>query len=300
MIKIAHIINPVKVDKSSDLYIAQPITFETMRRARDFARNEVAVELISTQFVEDLPMVPEGFTKARNLERSVLDNRSFIFQKKLPLLEDILDRLYECSPEADYLIYTNVDIALMPYFYMAVKRLIGQGYDAITINRYTISDSFSDIMDIPLMYAEVGEPHGGYDCFVFKRSLYPAFFLNNVCIGASRVGNALLLNLLCHAANYCVIKNEKMTFHIGNDEQWKSEKQSEYFTYNTRRLDEIIEHYDNKNILPEHKLIHQMICRQKHILRQSDDRLIFNKIAKHLKSEIYWFLKKGRKQINKK
>jgi hypothetical protein len=36
MIWIAHIINPVDVGVSSDLFIAQPITFETMRVAREF------------------------------------------------------------------------------------------------------------------------------------------------------------------------------------------------------------------------------------------------------------------------
>ncbi len=35
--KLAHIINPVAVQGSSDLFIAQPITFETMKVARNFA-----------------------------------------------------------------------------------------------------------------------------------------------------------------------------------------------------------------------------------------------------------------------
>ena len=38
MRKIAHIINPVVVSKSSDLYKAQPITFETMKLAKNYAR----------------------------------------------------------------------------------------------------------------------------------------------------------------------------------------------------------------------------------------------------------------------
>ena len=31
MLKITHIINPVKVNESSDLFVAQPITFESMK-----------------------------------------------------------------------------------------------------------------------------------------------------------------------------------------------------------------------------------------------------------------------------
>ena len=38
MLKIAHIINPAKIKKTSDLYLAQPVTFETMRIAKEFAK----------------------------------------------------------------------------------------------------------------------------------------------------------------------------------------------------------------------------------------------------------------------
>jgi len=37
MIKIAHMVNPVLVKASSDLHIAQPITFESMRIAQQQA-----------------------------------------------------------------------------------------------------------------------------------------------------------------------------------------------------------------------------------------------------------------------
>jgi hypothetical protein len=49
----AHIINPVIVEPTSDLYVAQPVTFETMRIARDFATGQVAVKLLTTQYPED-------------------------------------------------------------------------------------------------------------------------------------------------------------------------------------------------------------------------------------------------------
>ena len=124
---IAHIINPVIVQPTSDLYVAQPVTFETMRVARDFARGKVGVQLLSTQYPEDRAFVPDGFTATPDLERSVLDLASFGIKRKLPLLRDIVARLYEAAPEAEYLIYTNNDIALMPYFYLAVNALIDSG-----------------------------------------------------------------------------------------------------------------------------------------------------------------------------
>ena len=44
--KFAHIINPVKVSAASELGIAQPITFESIRIAKEFAKNKVDVERI--------------------------------------------------------------------------------------------------------------------------------------------------------------------------------------------------------------------------------------------------------------
>src|SRR5712692_535207 len=111
MIKLAHLVNPVIVPPTSDLYVAQPITFESMRVAREFARDQVQVTLLSAQFPEDCAMVPPFFHGTRDLNRSILDLRNFRVCRKLPLLKDLLDRLYEES-DADYLIYTNVDIAL--------------------------------------------------------------------------------------------------------------------------------------------------------------------------------------------
>ena len=51
MREIAHIINPFIVGKSSDLFVAQPLTFETMRIAKEFARDRADVTLFSAQYL---------------------------------------------------------------------------------------------------------------------------------------------------------------------------------------------------------------------------------------------------------
>ena len=214
MRKIAHIINPVMVGKNSDLFFAQPITFETMKIARQFAHGRVEVELLSTQYPEDLAIVPEGFKIARELERSVQDVGRFELKRKLPLLRDILDRLYEATA-AEYLIYTNVDIALMPHFYVTVNALIDAGHDAFVINRRTISNQYQSPAEIPLMYAETGAKHEGHACFVFKRDHYPRYTLGEVCIGIPYVGRALIWNLFFYAKNFCELKKSHLTFHVG-------------------------------------------------------------------------------------
>src|ERR1700754_5294921 len=120
MIKIAHIINPAKVNETSDLHFAQPITFETMRIAKEFAQDKAEVQLFSAQYAEDRPIIPAYFQQLPDLSRSVLDIRSFQRSKKYPLIKDILQQLYDAT-DASHLIYTNSDIAVTPQFYLAVQ-----------------------------------------------------------------------------------------------------------------------------------------------------------------------------------
>lgn len=236
---LAHIINPVVVGESSDLFIAQPITFRTMQTARDFARDTVQVSLFSANYPEDASLVPEGFEPTPYLERSILDFGKFSKQRKLPLLKDILDRLYAAT-DAEYLIYTNVDIALMPYFYLAVNEYIAMGCDAFVINRRSISACYQTVAQIPRMYAEAGQPHPGYDCFVFKRDVYPHYQLAHVCIGATRVGLALLANLVAFAKHFHEFTDVHLTFHLGDDQGWTRQEYNDYTAFNEREVYKVL------------------------------------------------------------
>ena len=220
MLSIAHIINSVVVPKNSDLFVAQPITFETMRIARDFAAPSVKVSLFSAQYPEDRPLVPNYLTMTQDLDRSILDVAKKAGRRKLPLIKDILDRLYEAS-NADYFVYTNVDIGLKQEFYLAIADCIEEGYDAFSITRRTISGRFQTIEEIPQLYLEIGEPHAGFDCFVFRRSLYPQFDLGNVCLGVPPLGRILICNCIRYANQFKIFRDKHLTFHLGNDGVWK-------------------------------------------------------------------------------
>jgi hypothetical protein len=239
MLTIAHIVNPVVVPKSSDLFIAQPITFETMRMARDFSQPSVKVSLFSAQYPEDRPLIPSYLTMTRDLDRSILDVEKIAGNRKLPLIKDILARLYEAS-NADYFVYTNVDIGLKQEFYLAVSQYIEEGYDAFSITRRTISERFQAIEEIPQMYLEIGEPHRGFDCFVFRRSLYPQFDLGNVCLGVPPIGRVLICNCIRYANQFRIFRDKHLTFHIGNDGVWKDKKIDYARIINTRSGLEIV------------------------------------------------------------
>ncbi len=213
MIRIAHIINPVKVAPGTELAIVQPITFESMRVARDQAI-DIPVQLLSTSYPEDHQIIPDYFEKTPDLERSVRDIPGLDSKKKLPFINDILQRLYD-GTSAEWLIYTNADIGLMPYFYTAVAHMISEGHDAILINRRRISRHYDSVAQLPMMYAELGGSHPGYDCFVFRRDLLPNFVLDGICIGVPFIEVSLLHNIIATAANLRHVDDMHLTFHIG-------------------------------------------------------------------------------------
>ena len=239
--RIAHIVNPVEVPETSDLFIAQPITFETMRLARDRAEGKVDVKLLAVAYPEDRAIMPDSFEACPPLRRSVQDFGEFTLKRKLPVLAEILEAAYRAAHDADYLIYTNVDIALKPDFYLEVDKIIGRGFDAFVINRRTIPDSYSSVEQLPAMFGEDGEPHPGHDCFVFKRDAFPEYDLGNTCIGIAGVGRVLILNLACHSERFREFKDLQLTFHIGNDQIWKNPKLADYAQFGKRQFDLTVE-----------------------------------------------------------
>ncbi len=129
--------------------------------------------------------------------------------------------LYDHS-DADYFVYTNIDICLMPQFYSAVNDFISQGYDAFVINRRRISGKYKSVQQLNEMYSEVGAVHTGYDTFVFKRSLFEKFILKDMCVGIPLAGNDLFYNIFCFAERPKLYTNKHLTFHIGMElvKQW--------------------------------------------------------------------------------
>jgi len=229
MLKIAHIINPVNAPEGSELRRIQPITFKSIRAAKIFAEDAVDVELYAVAYEEDGPAIPSFFKRLKDLDRSVLDLASFTKRKKLPLIIDILNALFNAT-DSEWLIYTNADICLMPHFYKAVVDMIAEGNDAILINRRRISKAYNSIDQLPEMYSEIGGSHPGYDCFVFHRSLQEKFKLEGICIGVPFIEVSLLHNLIAFAQKIKYADQLHLTFHIGIEVMPPVDQ--EYYLYN--------------------------------------------------------------------
>ena len=239
MISIAHIINPVVVKPQSDLYVAQPITFESMRKAAKLVDATIPVSLWACAYPEDIEGVPLDFNRTRDLDQSVLDLGNFKVKKKLPLIADIIHRLSNHS-DADYFIYTNVDIGVQENFYKEIHQIISNGYDSFIINRRTIINSFDSPEQIGAIYKERGKKHPGFDCFVFPRDHVSAYRLGNVVIGANKVGRTLALNLALNAKNFKIFRKKYLTFHIGEDRVWQSEHLNEFEKHNSDALQSVM------------------------------------------------------------
>ncbi len=238
-IKLAHIVNPVVTSEDRELYWQQPITYRTMALAKSFAEEHygIKIEHHACVYPEDEEAIPEGFKRTQDLDRSIQDIKSFPMRRKLPLFKDILDRLYE-STKADYMIQTNVDIGLMPHFYVSINRLIKLGYEALIINKRIIPHYYRRIDQIPDMWSEPGTDHNGYDCFVFKRDVYPSFNMGDNCMGIPWSETSLAVNMVAFSKNCIVLKHPHMTFHIGDSRTWIS--QDDYRKFNTEAFAKVL------------------------------------------------------------
>lgn len=234
MHSIAHIVNLFRPREDSDLKLAQEVTVASMIRAKKEATDPEAVQLLSAQIHDDREIVPIEFTATDDLRRDVADLGRFRRPLHLPILRDILDRAYREST-AEYLVFTNVDIGVQPHFYTAINSIIEEGHDAFIINRRRIHDRFTSVDQLDEMCAERGRKHPGFDCFVFKRELYPKFSLAEVCIGVPFIGITLAQNIFCFAERPKVFTEEHLTFHIGM-EVFKGRAPKEYFNYNGKQF----------------------------------------------------------------
>ncbi len=211
-----------------------------MLKAKEFAKGQIEVDLLTTQYPEDHAIIPSYFTITEDLDRSVMDVGNFEKTRKLPLIKDILDKAAESSPNAEYIVYTNVDIALLPHFYLFVKSKIEEGLDAFVINRRTISSEF-DLDSLALAYSAIGAKHPGFDCFVFRRDLLNSFNLGSICIGANWIGRTMFANLITYCDTHVLFKDEHLTFHIGEDGAWLISDFSEFDKHNKQELYRIME-----------------------------------------------------------
>jgi FkbM family methyltransferase len=244
--RIVHIVNPYPARTEPGFGKLQKLTYDSMSSARKFDGGEIM--LVSVQHQDDSDLTPEGFQRSRFLDRVVSNIAAFHKPQPLPLLFDILERGAEFAKQNDFLIYTNADIILMPFFYSAIREFIEQGFDAMNICRRTIGQHALYKDHENLARAEVGDTHPGSDCFVFSKRIFDQFIRNNACIGKEGVAKSLLLNMASTAKRMLVLRNVNLTYHIGDDREWASAEVQDYAAFNQQELQKL---YTQLTHIPE-------------------------------------------------
>jgi hypothetical protein len=221
----AHIVNPVTAGAAR---FHQDLTLESMRRAAQ--RSSLPVALFAAG---ETGSPPDGFGATRVLTRTVRDLAHFAEPRPLPLIGDVLARLYEASV-AEWLVYTNIDIVLGEDFYRAVDAEVAAGAEALVINRRTI-EAPAHPVTLDWLSAQAGEPHPGYDCFVWRRGLLEDVSFHGVCIGFPPIGRVLVAALSSQTDAFRLLTDRRLTFHIGDDKRWQSERYLDYWRYNQQQ-----------------------------------------------------------------
>lgn len=244
--KIAHVINIFGAKQGSDSDRVREITLETMRRASIAASGAVEVELISAQYAEDRQAVPDFVHKTGNLTRSIQDDVECDDKRKLPYIHEIIEKACETS-DAEFIVYTNLDISLYPSFYLFLEKQIASGIDALAINRAQIprhigkKDTLHDRSIEELYHIRNRSPHHGIDCVMFRREAFRDFRKADICIGYPPVGQYLLENVEKTARQFKWFPDAQETFHIGIDADetspWKKLQGNSIWIRNTEEFE---------------------------------------------------------------
>jgi hypothetical protein len=236
-LSFSHIINPVSEKENPELYAMQKISFLSIADSRKRLKEGIEVELMNVAFNEANIATEQHFDKTVSIIRSVADVHKFSVERRLPIIHDILSGGIKFATH-DYIIFTNADIALMPDFYNVVNWYCEKGHDAIVINRRRIPAKLKNA-PLEVMQAHAGYMHTGYDCFIFKKSLFEKFIPTNICIGIPPAGNDIFYNLFTFAENPLLLTERHLTFHLGMElrKNWGSQ---EYLKFNYAEFSKLL------------------------------------------------------------
>ena len=239
---ISHIINVIEVRddiKKSHLDVAQSVTMKSMVLAKSLTQRSKSVELVAVHHREETTQIPQEFLKAESILKYAWEFSAMLreqnIKRRFVRIYDILKNGV-IAKNSDYYIYTNTDIGLQPNFYDRIFDLLCEGYDGLAINREDVSKEIDGHVlaekDIHKIWGLPGKRHMGVDCVVFASHLFPKMEFGSVFVGAPPVGAVLLSQVRRNAKKFKWIKNERLTFHLGEDLAWMSESAKIYHIAN--------------------------------------------------------------------
>ncbi len=192
-------------------------------------------------------LVPHDFEIRSCIHRRANDLKQFEHLPPLPFLFDVLGAARDMPVKShDYLVYTNFDIAVQPFFYNCLDYFIHTGFDAVIVNRRTLSKA-SLAAPIYIGHAEVGIAHPGMDCFIFPRAWISSFEITQAITGIGFVMRSLLYNLVAKSDNLLFLTSSHLTSHYGDDQPWNRPAFEEASLHNRNEALTLWEHFSTSN-----------------------------------------------------
>lgn len=216
MLRIAHVINPVKVEQDSLFFKIQQKTIESIEFAKKSAVSNTLVDLFYVQGENESFELRE-WKLLGTLKQSISDLHPKFHSRKLPLFQDIVELIAEKLEKYDLVIYSNMDIGLMPFFYDFIHNQFLAGFDAITINRRRISPNLLKDKNLSSAYSSIGKSHPGFDCFALRPNIIKQLNFETICLGVPFFEVAMIHQIVAFAENPCWIMDKHLTFHFGYD-----------------------------------------------------------------------------------
>lgn len=275
-ISFTHIINPFVCAPGSEHGIASRITYASMRTAIAHARQaDIAVTIQAVILPGDEAAIQPPARFGGHLPRTVQDIRALHPARPFPLIADIL-AAGSASASSTHLIFTNMDIALQPDFYVRLHSLIETRFDRSTpfiVYRRNIPGHYTEAGQLPAMHAEPGELAYGFDCFVFPAACVPQLDLGNCCVGAAHF-DYLMFMALDAASGFRIqrVADMPLTFHIGNDIAWSG--QIDYIEHNLAESLGAIQRMRQHHAIPADSQFARLEQRHFHPNARIDSRLL--------------------------
>ncbi len=223
VVSFTHVLNPFPARVGSPHAVASRVTWMSLRVAYEAAvKQGIAVTCRAVVLRGDESAIEAPASETAYLTRTVQDIASLSPKRPLPLIADIL-AVGSLKASTSHIIFSNMDIAVQPYFYGELYAFIIDkvGLETpFTVSRVNINADFAD-KPLDEMYAASGPVGQGYDCFVIPADMLGALDLGGCCIGAPHFDNLLVMELdLLAPEGIKSMGAERLTFHLGNDIAW--------------------------------------------------------------------------------
>jgi len=173
---------------------------------------------------------------------------------KLPKLRDILryDLVVELLGDElasnAYCVYANADICLPTYFFSYLNQQLihaehcsyptNTGRGRADTGEFLPPDSFvinrRDLLQNSEHDSSTVAWHPGSDLFVFPSAFLKTMQFGDVTIGLPPIAPIIWLNLLLHSRRTLHVADSFITWHHGNDQQWKSDEVKLQIDANTK------------------------------------------------------------------